>query len=57
MAKRGKKVVKATYEFKHRKKFEELLKQKPEKRNGCFLGFKLKNQNLLWRWDTLEDVE
>lgn len=29
----------------------------PENPNDYFLGFKLKNTNQLWKWDSLEDVK
>lgn len=31
--------------------------EKEENSSQSFLGFKLKNVNQLWRWDTLEDVK
>jgi hypothetical protein len=36
-----------------------LIPFSPERENNSpsFLGFKLKNVNQLWRWDTLEDVK
>jgi hypothetical protein len=58
MAKRGKKVVKEHYEMKFKKHFQHLIEQgKPEKKANSFLGFKLKQQDDLWRWDTLEAVK
>lgn len=31
--------------------------EREENTSQSFLGFKLKNVNQLWRWDTLEDVK
>lgn len=34
-----------------------LIPLSPQNSNGYFLGFKLKNTNQLWKWDSLEDVK
>lgn len=38
-------------------KVVNLIPFSPEISNRFFLGFKLRNTNQLWRWDTLEDVK
>lgn len=34
-----------------------LIPFSPDTSDQLFLGFKLKNVNQLWKWDTLEDVK
>lgn len=56
MAKRGKKIGGDRYEFKYREEFKQLMKKASPVETRTIAGFKLKNINQLWRWDTLEQV-
>jgi len=42
---------------KSQEKEVNLIPFSPDISNQFFLGFKLKNVNQMWRWDTLEDVK
>lgn len=42
---------------KSQEKGVNLIPFSPNTSDQLFLGFKLKNVNQLWRWDTLEDVK
>lgn len=54
MAKKGKKIGKQYYDFKYQEEFHKLMSEGKKDKPGKFLGFKLKNTNQNWRWDTLE---
>lgn len=56
MARKGKKVGRDKYEFKYKERFQQLIDEGKKQENKTLAGFKLKNTNQLWRWDTLEDI-